>query len=64
VRVGAALDELCLGVLCELLQSPELAEQTRDELLETLARAFIEDGLRGDPVTVRRLFEYAFRYGW
>lgn len=64
MRVRAALDQLRLGVLCELLQSPELAEQTREELLETLARAFIEDGLRGGPVTVRRLFEYAFRYDW
>lgn len=53
-----------LAALVELVQAPELAEQTRDELLETLARTFIDDGLRGDPVTVRRLFEIAFRYDW
>jgi len=50
--------------LVSALHSSALSDREHEDLLRAIAQAFIEDGLMGDPVTVRRIVKYALRYGF
>ena len=52
------------GALVAALHSSALSDQEHEDLLRAIAQAFIMDGLMGDPVTLRRIVAYAFRYGF
>ena len=52
------------GALVSALHSSALTDREHEDLLRAIAQAFIIDGLMGDPVTFRRIVEYAFRYGF
>ena len=53
-----------LGALIAALSGPALSDQEHEDLLMTIASAFIENGLVGDPVTVRRIVDYSVRCGF
>ncbi len=53
-----------LGALIAALSGPALSDQEYEGLLGAIASAFIENGLMGDPVTVRRIVEYSLRCGF
>ena len=51
-----------LDALVETLQSPALSDEEHADLVRGIANAFLMGALAGDPMTVRRIFEYAIRY--
>ena len=53
-----------LAALIAALSSPVLSDREYGGLLRTIASAFIENGLVGDPVTVRRIVDYSVRCGF
>ena len=53
-----------LAALIAALSSSALSDQEHENLVRAIASAFIEDGLVGDPVTVRRIVDYSLRCGF